>query len=314
MTESLESLTEVLRRRVLRGLHAGSLRPGDRLPSTRELAQELGVDHRAVVAAYRELDTDGVVELRPRSGVYVPAGPHGSPTPMPSANWLTEIHLQGIARGIPLPELSDWFYRASATLRLRALVVATTIDQAAGLCRELRDDFGLETTALSVAEIHGDGNHPMVRRADVLVSTTAQASLVRELGERLGKRTFIVTVRPDLLDGEWRLLLKRPLYVVIADAGFEDVLRQFLDGHPGAENLRIVMAEPEAVQAIPQGAPTYVTRGASERLAGVPIPGRVLPAARVVSEASAREIINFIVGANLDALVSSARRQPASVN
>lgn len=308
MTDRPEPLTEILRRRVMRGRHAGSLRPGDRLPSTRELAGELGVDHRAVVAAYRELEADGVVELRPRSGVYVPASPGGGPSPAPPVHWLAELHLQAIARGIPVPELSDWIYRATATLRLRAVVIASTVDQAAGLCRELRDDFGLEASALPAGEVEQDRTSPALRRADLIVTTAANASWVEALGNELGKRTVVVTVRPDLLDGEWRLLLKRPLYVVVADAGFEEVLRQFLGDDPGAENLRVVMADPDAVGAIPPGAPTYVTRGASSRLDGVWIPGRVLPAARVVSEDSAREIITFILAANLDALLAGGAR------
>lgn len=295
---------------MLRGLHAGSLRPGDRLPSTRELAQELGVDQRAVVAAYRALDEEGVVELRPRSGVYVPAAAHGRPSPAPSVGWLTDLHIQGMARGIPLPELSDWIYRSSATLRLRALVVASTVDQAAGLCRELRDDFGLEASGIPAAELQEDLQHPSLRRADILVSTTAHEAWVRRLAEELGKRVFIVTVRPDLLQGEWRLLLRRPLYVVVADPCFGDVLRQFIGDTPDAENLRIVAADPDAVAAIPDGAPTYVTRGAAAMLESVRIPGRILPAARVVSEESAREIVSFIIAANLEALLGGVQRVP----
>lgn len=313
MADAEEPLREILRRRVLRGVHAGSLRPGDRLPGARELARELGVDHRTLISAFRELHAEGVVELRPRSGVYVPAGPDGSPAPLPSAAWLTDLHLQGIARGIPLPELSDWIYRSSATLRLRAVVLASTVDQGIGLCRELRDDYGLEASGLSIAEVAADGDHPSLRRADLLVSTTAHESLVRQTADRLRKHAFIVTVRPDLLDGEWRLLLQRPLYMVIADPGFEDVLRQFLHGKPGAENLHVVMADEGAVQAIPDGAPTYVTRGAAAMLEGVRIPGRVLPAARVVSDESAREIVAYIIGANLAALIGSRLRPPGQV-
>jgi DNA-binding transcriptional MocR family regulator len=45
----------------------GTLKPGERLPSTRVLAQKLGMDRTTVVRAYQELWASGVVESRPGS-------------------------------------------------------------------------------------------------------------------------------------------------------------------------------------------------------------------------------------------------------
>jgi hypothetical protein len=59
---------------------------------------------------------------------------------------------------------------------------------------------------------------------------------------------------------------------------------------------------------IPDGAPTYITLSARERLGDVRIKGRIIPAARVLATESAREIISFIVGMNLAAF--AARRRP----
>jgi DNA-binding transcriptional MocR family regulator len=52
----------------------GSLRPGDRLPSVRRFADELGINPATVVAAYRILARDGVLESRRGSGAYVATG------------------------------------------------------------------------------------------------------------------------------------------------------------------------------------------------------------------------------------------------
>src|SRR4051812_19389686 len=49
----------------------GILKPGQSLPPSRELAQVLGVNRKTVVAAYEELDAQGWVEIKERSGVYV---------------------------------------------------------------------------------------------------------------------------------------------------------------------------------------------------------------------------------------------------
>ncbi|WP_431217446.1 aminotransferase class I/II-fold pyridoxal phosphate-dependent enzyme [Puia sp. P3] len=49
----------------------GVLQPGHALPPSRELAQSLRINRKTVVATYGELDAQGWVEIRDRSGVYV---------------------------------------------------------------------------------------------------------------------------------------------------------------------------------------------------------------------------------------------------
>jgi len=64
----------------------GTLQPGDRLPSLREMHRKAGVSVSTVMKAYMELERRGLVETRPQSGHYVaraPAGP--APRPRPSA-------------------------------------------------------------------------------------------------------------------------------------------------------------------------------------------------------------------------------------
>ncbi|HYQ04175.1 MAG TPA: PLP-dependent aminotransferase family protein [Polyangiaceae bacterium] len=49
----------------------GRLRPGDRLPGTRPLAEQLGVGRNTVVAAYDELAAEGWIVTRPAGGSFV---------------------------------------------------------------------------------------------------------------------------------------------------------------------------------------------------------------------------------------------------
>lgn len=51
----------------------GLYRPGDRLPGIRLTSEKQGVSAATAVAAYRQLELDGYVEARPRSGFYVRA-------------------------------------------------------------------------------------------------------------------------------------------------------------------------------------------------------------------------------------------------
>lgn len=52
-------------------IHAGALRPGGRLPSSRDLAGRLGVARASVVAAYDQLLAEGYAQGRTGSGTYV---------------------------------------------------------------------------------------------------------------------------------------------------------------------------------------------------------------------------------------------------
>lgn len=58
---------------IILGVTSGDLKPGARLPSTRELARRFQVHANTVSAAYRELTEKGWIEFRQGSGVYVRA-------------------------------------------------------------------------------------------------------------------------------------------------------------------------------------------------------------------------------------------------
>lgn len=313
-----EELVDLLRARILRGIEAGALRAGDRLPSARDWAAELKLDHRAVLAAVRELGTEGLVETRERGGIYVSNRQHGGdgipPLPEP---WIVDVLAQGLTREIPVPELNEWLRRCTETLRLRAAVVTTTADQAFGLCRELRDDFGIEAEAVMPDELPEGGalddgrtasTLPLpLRRADLIVATRAHEPRARRLSAALHKPVIITDVGPDLVTGEWALLLRRPVYAVVATPQFGDMLLRFFADVPGVENLHVVVFGRDDLTAIPPEAPTYVTQHVRARLAGVDIPGRILPAARTIAATSARELLTFLVRSNLEALRRLAR-------
>src|ERR1700761_517222 len=60
---------------------SGDLRPGDRLPSTRELARRFAIHPNTISAGYRELEREGWTENRHGSGVYVRANADPPSTP-----------------------------------------------------------------------------------------------------------------------------------------------------------------------------------------------------------------------------------------
>jgi GntR family transcriptional regulator len=56
---------------VRQALRLGMLRPGDQLPTVKEVVGSLAINPNTVLKAYRELDREGLVEGRPGLGTFV---------------------------------------------------------------------------------------------------------------------------------------------------------------------------------------------------------------------------------------------------
>ena len=60
-----------LMEQVKHAIETGALRAGDQLPGIRPLAEELVINPNTVAKVYRELEHDGVIELRHGAGAFV---------------------------------------------------------------------------------------------------------------------------------------------------------------------------------------------------------------------------------------------------
>jgi DNA-binding transcriptional regulator YhcF (GntR family) len=66
-----------LMEQVKHAIETGALRPGEQLPGIRPLAEELVMNPNTVAKAYRELEHEGVIELRHGAGAFVSAQARG---------------------------------------------------------------------------------------------------------------------------------------------------------------------------------------------------------------------------------------------
>jgi GntR family transcriptional regulator len=56
---------------VKHAVDVGALRPGDQLPAIRRVAEDLVINPNTVAKAYRDLEHEGVIELRQGAGAFV---------------------------------------------------------------------------------------------------------------------------------------------------------------------------------------------------------------------------------------------------
>ena len=327
-------VANTIRERVVSARRFGTLHAGGRLPSARILAVELDADPRVVAAAYRSLEREGLVERRPPSRGFFVAGHasdraaraslgHGA---APSTNghwhgddarpveWLAGVLAQALERDIPVPAFPERAWQATDTLRVRAACLEDNRDHLTWLCRELREDYGIEAVAVPVGTLAVDPTETAVdrlplaiRRADVLVTTRTFAAAVQPLAARVGRACIVVGHRDDLTRDLERRLAEGPVYFVGTDPRFAERLHEAYAGRVDPSHVRpVILGEPgvgvgDAVAAIPPGAAVYVMRTARDRLGGLPPQVQVLPTLRAFARETRLEILRLLVARNLAA-------------
>lgn len=94
---------------------SGELREGQPLPAVRQVAMDLGVNLNTIAAAYRELQSEGLIVVKRGLGAKVSTRTGGAPNPKhslaelagPLRTALTELVLAGMPRGQILNMVSD---------------------------------------------------------------------------------------------------------------------------------------------------------------------------------------------------------------
>ncbi len=97
---------------VLGGIAAGSLKPGDQLPTVRQLAVDLAINPNTVVRAYRELEIREVLATQQGTGTFVTEKkPKSSELERRRrvAQLAGELLARAGAEGIKMQELVDYF-------------------------------------------------------------------------------------------------------------------------------------------------------------------------------------------------------------
>ncbi len=297
-------LADALRRRVVGALASGAIRRGERLPSAREVASEVDADPRLVLAAYRILAKEGVVEIRRRSGIYVARSPEVTGGPAVVADgWVVDVLAEGIEHGIAAPRLGEWLKRCASTRRVRAAVVAETIDQLEAFCAELREDYGVDAVPFAPDALDRASTlPPEMYSADFIVTADGYADQLRALAGLTGRRVIAVGGRPNLPPAWRRILSRGPIHAIVADArsmqGFDAALGEL------APRLKTYVVGRDDVRQIPPASYVYISRSARRRLGATAVAGRVLPTERVFSGEAVREVLGVVVELNLRAMVS----------
>ncbi len=194
------------------GIVSGTFRAGDRLPSTRALAEQLSVSRTVVVIAYEQLLAEGYVHGRTGSGTFV--SPHISHAPPPRGHTadlkLSRFGTAAVSAGARLPQASrarprlryDFAYGRGNTdtfpFETWCRVAAATLRKA----RVSELDYGSAAGSASLRDAIADH----LRRARGLACTPSQVIVVN------GSQQALDMAARVLLDRGQRVVIENPQY------------------------------------------------------------------------------------------------------
>ncbi len=309
------SVLERLRNHVVGEMHIGHVQAGDRLPTYREVAREWEVDHRRVAVAYRELEAEGLVEIRDRQGVFLREQEKvGGEMPTETAEWVAdEVLAEAWRRRMKIPELPELLRRCTASVKLHCACIESTEDYRWVICRELSEWFGFaaspveadrlssHSTSGGVPVVDVDSIPAEIREADLLVSTLFHAPALRAAAEALGKPYVVVRMHPSAARAIERHLRKHDLTVLCLDPRFGRRVQIFA-GKQLTGRIRVILADDaRAIARIDPGEPVLASAAVAQRL-GRDLNFVVNPRTPAFDPTSARELARVLIRLNLEAL------------
>lgn len=302
---NVEQAGQHLRYMITGLLHVGKLRRGDPLPSIRAAAGEMGADHRVVASAYRALAAEGLVEIRPGSGVYLASEPAGAARGETTEGWLGRMLLEGWSRGVSRAGVGEMVQRAAGAA-VRCALVESNDDHMEALGAELEDDFSLRVRRVPVSPGAGDAAAippESLADADFVVTTIFHADVARAAAARAERPCVVLSVSRDFSAEVNRRLGRREVTAVIADPRYSARGMAHLDVTPHRGFVRFVRVDELGAPGQPpldlESDAVLITRAARRRLGLDDY--HLVPSLRYISPESAAELFHAIIAASLRA-------------
>jgi 2-aminoadipate transaminase len=196
-----ESITAQIAERIRTAIDSGDLAPGDKLPSTRALAEQAGVNHLTAVRVYRRLGEEGYVTAGVGRGTFVRSVPPPAAAdddgvwqhavlPEQQPSYVNEVFAETmhIARGNPM----SWISTPPEKAEMLDMSVAWTapdlhpVDQLAAMAVELFQTHGGEMLGYSQVEGVPGLLEELARRGEISGFARSADELVVTSGARQG--------------------------------------------------------------------------------------------------------------------------------
>jgi hypothetical protein len=294
-------------------MHLGLVKSGDRLPSLRAGAAEFGVDQRSILSAYRALSAEGLVDMRPRSGIYVAAAARQSLYRPAKSQWILDMFIEGFNRGVAPVDLGAMLSGVLTAKSRSAICIECNTDGALAITLQVRDDYGIPATWIDVSLLHEEDTRERIRNADLVLTTNFHVAEVRGVVEELEVPLVLVSSDRDYSSQIRATLSRGPVYVIGVDLRLANKLCAAWAGARWLANFRPIIIGHDDIGSIPAGSPVFVTRAAAEVLPAESFPRGAITMAHTFSDETRIAILDILLSApdNAEAEIDAFSGEPA---
>lgn len=226
-----------LKGQIIYAICIGELRPGDSLPSIRQLEAELGINRNTIRTAYLELQHEGMLVLRwGKHAEVAPSASYPHPSPVTSVRYLAQKMIREVeSHGIDSLSFASALEQTAAAhdrLYPKCAFVECSQDQADGFAQAVETAWNRTVLGMDIHPLRED---PRLLRPSIKCILTSPRHLT-EVKELLGDRI------PAIYDVRSRLS------------------QQFYEGVQRLVGLRVglILRDPESVEVYRERVQRYV--------------------------------------------------------
>ncbi len=232
--EDDESLLEQARGQIIAALHAGIVRPGDRLPSLRRVAGVSGLNVKTVMRVYAQLQKKGLVVLRSGSGAYVAERASGGLEPAQALRFvqLVRRHLDeaSVMNLIPraYEELVHRVVARGAFKDRSVAVLECNVEQVRLYSREISARIGVRAQPILLSEVAEESVAGIISSCSILTVTDFHLEEGRRIAGRFRKPLVRLRLREDFLPTLIGAARSGRLAMIVYDTSFFPAFRRAL--------------------------------------------------------------------------------------
>jgi len=195
---------EQIKGQLLSAIYCGKIKEGDRLPSMRELAENLGVNYKTIRKIYLRLAEEGYLEIVKGSGAFLHKrsgeDSYGQMRNRATIRLLAEVTEKARNLGFSAEKFLGFLesYISGTNLKRPHLGVIDHEEEAFIFSEELESRLGTPVTALSLGQIQSNGANKVLKSCDYLLTTSWHMEEVRPLASRYGKDIIEIKPSPEI--------------------------------------------------------------------------------------------------------------------